>query len=124
MTKAHQAGVVRDFKQAWEAGNIDALIGLLSPNATVIADGGGQVSTIFRPVEGAEQIVRFLVRLEDRFRDLKILIRERTVNGQPGLIAEQDGQPISVYAFEVAGNQIKHIWVVRNPNKLRPWTTD
>jgi hypothetical protein len=26
-------------------------------------------------------------------------------------------------AFDVAGDRIKHIWVVRNPEKLRPWTT-
>ena len=37
-------GIVRDFKQAWEANDIDALIGLLDPDATVIADGGGLVS--------------------------------------------------------------------------------
>jgi hypothetical protein len=29
-----------------------------------------------------------------------------------------------VFAFDVAGDRIKHIWVVRNPEKLRPWTTD
>jgi hypothetical protein len=38
---ARQAGIVRDFKQAWEAKDIDALIGLLDPDATAIADGGG-----------------------------------------------------------------------------------
>jgi len=30
---------------------------------------------------------------------------------------------VTVFAFEVAGERIKHIWVVRNPEKLRPWTT-
>jgi RNA polymerase sigma-70 factor (ECF subfamily) len=28
-----------------------------------------------------------------------------------------------VFAFDVAGDRIKHIWVIRNPDKLRPWTT-
>jgi hypothetical protein len=23
----------------------------------------------------------------------------------------------------VAGDRIKHIWAIRNPDKLRPWTT-
>jgi RNA polymerase sigma-70 factor (ECF subfamily) len=27
-----------------------------------------------------------------------------------------------VFAFDVDGDQIKHIWAVRNPDKLRPWT--
>jgi hypothetical protein len=26
-----------------------------------------------------------------------------------------------VFAFDVAGGRIRHIWVVRNPEKLRPW---
>ncbi|MFF5134317.1 RNA polymerase sigma factor SigJ [Micromonospora sp. NPDC000121] len=117
---AQQARIVRDFKQAWEARDIDALIGLLDPDATAIADGGGVVRTALRPVEGAEQIVRSLVHLEDRLRDLTIL--ERTVNGQPGLIARQDGVTVSVYAFEVAGDRIRRIWAVRNPDKLQPWT--
>ena len=49
-------------------------------------------------------------------------ILERTVNGQPGLVAQQDGVTVTVFAFDVAGDQIKHIWAVRNPDKLRPWT--
>jgi RNA polymerase sigma-70 factor (ECF subfamily) len=37
---ARQASLVRDFKKAWEAGDIGALIGVLDPEATVTADGG------------------------------------------------------------------------------------
>ncbi|WP_218007069.1 sigma factor-like helix-turn-helix DNA-binding protein [Microtetraspora fusca] len=110
---SRQTRIVRDFKQAWEAGDIDALIGLLDPDVTVIGDGGGLVSTALRPIEGAEQIVRSLVHLEGRFRNLTIL--ERTVNGQPGLIAQQDGATVTVVAFDSAGDRIEHIWAVRNP---------
>ncbi|MEO6084477.1 MAG: RNA polymerase sigma factor SigJ [Umezawaea sp.] len=117
---SRQAGIVRDFKQAWEAKDIDALMGLLDPDATVIADGGGVVAAALRPVEGAEQIVRLLVHLGDKLDDVTVL--ERTVNGQPGLIAQQDGVTVTVYAFEVVGDRIKRVWAVRNPDKLRPWT--
>jgi hypothetical protein len=48
---------------------------------------------------------------------------ERTVNGQPGVVALQDGVTVTVFAFDVAGGKIKHIWVVRNPEKLRSWAT-
>ncbi len=41
---------------AWEAKDIDALIGLLDPDATAIADGGGLATTFLRPIEGSEQI--------------------------------------------------------------------
>jgi RNA polymerase sigma-70 factor (ECF subfamily) len=118
---AQQADIIRDFKQAWEAKDIDALIGLLDPGATAIADGGGLVSAALRPIEGAERIARFYVDIAGQAPNLTIL--ERTVNGQPGLVAQQDGVTVTVFAFDVAGDQIKHIWAVRNPDKLRPWTT-
>jgi hypothetical protein len=51
------------------------------------------------------------------------VLLERTVNGQPGLVAQQDGVTLAVFAFEIAGSRIGHIWAVRNPDKLRPWTT-
>jgi RNA polymerase sigma-70 factor (ECF subfamily) len=119
---ARQAGVVRDFKRAWQAKDIDALIGLLDPDATVIADGGGLASAALRPIEGGEQIARYLADIADRApSDMTFL--ERTVNGQPGLVGQQDGATVTVFAFEVAGDRITHIWAVRNPGKLRPWTT-
>jgi RNA polymerase sigma factor (sigma-70 family) len=118
---ARQASIVREFKEAWEAKDITALIGLLDPNATATADSGGLVSAALRPIEGGEQIARAAVDLATLAPDLTLL--ERTVNGQPGLVAQQDGVTVTVFAFEVAGDRIKHIWAVRNPEKLRPWTT-
>src|SRR3954454_18824905 len=82
---ARQAGIVRDFKQAWEAKDIDALIGLLDPDATAIADGGGLASAVLHPIEGSEQIARYAIEVAGRVPDMTIL--ERTVNGQPGLVA-------------------------------------
>jgi len=119
---AQRAGIVRDFKQAWEAKDIDALIGLLDPDATAIADGGGLATTFPHPIEGGEQIAHAWVELARR-RPGNMTFLERTVNGQPGLEAQQDGVTVTVFAFEVAGDRIKHIWVVRNPEKLRRWTT-
>jgi RNA polymerase sigma factor (sigma-70 family) len=117
-----QAAIVRDFKAAWEAKNIEALIGLLDPGATVVADGGGLVSAALHPVEGGEEIARYLIAIASRAPG-NVTILERTVNGQPGLVAQQDGVTVTVLAFDIADDQIKSIWAVRNPDKLRPWTT-
>ena len=119
---SQQAGVVRAFKQAWEANDVDALIGILDPDATAIADGGGLASAQPRPIDGGDQIARYLVNLVSNAPS-NLTFLERTVNGQPGLIAQLEGVTIAVYAFDIAGERIKHIWVVRNPDKLRPWTT-
>ncbi|MFI7295159.1 RNA polymerase sigma factor SigJ [Streptomyces sp. NPDC050121] len=117
---ARRADIVRAFKQAWEAQDIDALIGLLAPDATATGDGGGLVPASLRPVEGAEQIARFLAERSQAVPGVTIL--ETTVNGQPGLTAQLDGNTMSVLAFGIADNRITHIWAVLNPDKLRPWT--
>ncbi|MDO3703170.1 RNA polymerase sigma factor SigJ [Micromonospora sp. C28SCA-DRY-2] len=117
---ARQAEIVRAFKRAWEAKDVAGLIDLLAPDATATGDGGGLVRAEPRPVEGAEQIARFFV---DRAAPPpRMAIVERTVNGQPGLVARVDGTTVTVYAFRVAGDRITHIWAVLNPDKLRPWT--
>jgi RNA polymerase sigma factor (sigma-70 family) len=118
---ARQAGVVRAFKAAWEAKDIDALIALLDPGAIATADGGGLAPTFLRPIEGGEQIARAWVEISRQAPSFTIL--ERIVNGQPGLVSQLDGVTVTVFAFDVTGDRIKHIWAVRNPEKLRPWTT-
>ena len=48
---------------------------------------------------------------------------ERNVNGQPGLVVQQVGATVTVLAFTMTGNRITNIWAVRNPEKLRSWST-
>ena len=117
-----QAGVVRAFRRAWEAKDIDALIGLLDPDARAIADGGGLATTFLHPIEGGEQIAHAWVEIANRTPS-NMTVLECAVNGQPGLVAQQDGVTVTVFAFDVAGGRVRRIWVVRNPEKLRPWTS-
>jgi RNA polymerase sigma factor (sigma-70 family) len=116
---ARRAEVVRQFKQAWQAMDIDALLGLLDPDAVAIADGGGLVPAALEPREGAETIANFLIELAGRTAGLDL--EEHTVNGQPGLVGRQDGATVTVFAFDVDEDRITRIWAVRNPEKLRPW---
>ncbi|WP_328913003.1 MULTISPECIES: RNA polymerase sigma factor SigJ [unclassified Streptomyces] len=118
---AQRAGIVRDFKQAWEAKDIDALIGLLDPDATATADGGGLATTFLHPIEGGERIAHAWIEIARR-KPVDMTFLERTVNGQPGLVAQQDGVTVTVFAFDIAAPRITHIWVIRNPQKLHPWT--
>ena len=118
---AQRSGVVRDFKQAWEASDIHALVDLLDPQATVIADGGGLAPAALHPIEGAEQVARYLADMAERAPG-EATILERTVNGQPGLVAQLGGVTMSVFAFDLVDARITRIWAVRNPDKLRPWT--
>jgi len=118
---ARQSALVRDFGKAWQASDIAALVALLDPDAVITSDGGGQAIAARHPVKGAGLVSRFLAGIAAHADDLTVA--ERTVNGQPGLITQRDGVTAAVLAFDVAGDRIKHIWAVLNPQKLRPWAT-
>ncbi len=112
--------VVRDFKQAWDARDIPALVELLDPDVVAVADGGGVVSAALQPILGRDAVTRTVIDISELAPDLTL--HERTVNGEPGLVAEQYGAIVTVFAFDVVGQRIKTIWAVRNPEKLRRWT--
>ncbi|WP_129837737.1 RNA polymerase sigma factor SigJ [Streptomyces sp. RFCAC02] len=113
---------VRRVKEAWESKDIAALVDLLDPAAVMTADGGGMVGTVLRPVEGGERIAGYMVAIADRAPGLELL--ERSVSGTPGLVARRAGTVTTVASFEVADGRVTRIWVVRNPEKLRPWVRD
>ncbi len=80
------------------------------------------VPAALHPVEGGEEVARYLTGLAARANGA-LTVRERTVNGRAGLVLEYEGATAAVYAFDIADDRITHIWAVRNPDKLRPWTT-
>jgi hypothetical protein len=118
--RAHQPDIVWDFKKAWEAKDIDALIRLLDPDAVMTTDSDGQVAAALRPVEGRETLGRYAFGIANKVSEVTIL--ERNVNGMPGLVVQQAGATVTVLAFTVTGNWITPSWAVRNPEKLRSWS--
>ncbi|WP_129311189.1 RNA polymerase sigma factor SigJ [Streptomyces sp. L2] len=114
-----RAEVVRQVREAWESKDIAALVGLLDPAAVMTADGGGLVGTVLRPVEGGARIAQYMVAVAGTAPGLHLL--ERSVNGVPGLVAERAGTVVTVSSFDITEGRVSRIWVVRNPEKLRPW---
>ncbi|WP_037861736.1 RNA polymerase sigma factor SigJ [Streptomyces sp. NRRL S-340] len=119
VTAPGQADVVRHVKEAWQTKDIAALIGVLNPAAVMTADGGGMAGAVLRPVEGGARIAQYMVAIADRAPGLELL--ERSVNGTPGLVAVREGAVMTVASFDVVDGRVTRIWVVRNPEKLRPW---
>lgn len=119
--RQQRAGIVREFRLAWQAKDLDALIRLLDPSVVATADGGGVATASPVPIEGQDQVAAFLVFLASMAGRLDL--RERSVNGQPGLVAVDGDTVLAVYAFELNRERIHRIWAIRNPDKLRPWTS-
>ncbi|WP_431951411.1 sigma-70 family RNA polymerase sigma factor, partial [Nocardia lijiangensis] len=69
--------VVRDFKRAWETKDIEALIGLLDPQAIATADSGGLAPAFRDPINGGEQIAHAWMHIAAHGPAITLL--ERTV---------------------------------------------
>ena len=116
-----QIGIVKAFKQAWEAKDIEALIGLLIPRPRRSPTAGGAAKAHLGPIEGSVQIARAYVDIAGRAPNLPIL--ERTVNGQPALVAQLYAATATVFAFDVAGDRITHILPSTQPREAPDLTT-
>lgn len=120
-TITRPAQTIRAFKSAWESRDLHALLRLLDPDATAVADSGGLAQAALAPIEGAAQVARHYLTLAERMPD-DITITESIVNGQPGLAVQHQGSTVTVLAFDLADDRITHIWAVLNPDKLQLWT--
>ena len=50
-------------------------------------------------------------------------MRFATINGLPGIIVDAPEGPVQTAAFEIEGDVIRALYVVRNPDKLRHLAT-
>jgi RNA polymerase sigma factor (sigma-70 family) len=117
---AQQAEIVRHFKEAWASKDIGTLISLLDPSVIATADGGGRALAAPAPIQGAEEIAHHYLTLAT-LTPTGVTLEECLVNGRPGLVQMHQGVATTVFAFDLAGDRIKRIWAVRNPDKLRAW---
>jgi RNA polymerase sigma-70 factor (ECF subfamily) len=74
-------------------------------------------------IEGADRAAQFLVyatrkRPDAWWRD-DFRPRFAIINGMPGIIVEAPEGAVQTSAFEIEGDVIRALYVVRNPDKLR-----
>jgi RNA polymerase sigma-70 factor (ECF subfamily) len=98
-----QAPLVRAFKQAWEAGDVQGLIELLAADASATGDGGGRVNALPEPIIGGVSIAGFYARHPPG----RLTVEECRVNARPGLALHRDGETVMVVAFSVQRERIK-----------------
>ncbi|NIK76181.1 RNA polymerase sigma-70 factor (ECF subfamily) [Paenibacillus castaneae] len=109
---------VKDFVNSLMQGNTTRLLELVSENVVFYSDGGGKVRAARLPVAGIDQVIKLLQNLLKMYEG-KYSYVYLTVNGLPGIriIISEDLQYI--YSFAFNNNQIKTIYSVANPEKLR-----
>lgn len=110
--------LTREFLRTCTSGDLDGLVALLAEDITLWSDGGGKVLAARKPVRGADKVARFLLGLVAKAPGV-LTVRQTEVNGQPGFITALDGQLANVLTLDIAGDRIRGIHIVVNPDKLR-----
>lgn len=110
--------IVRQFLNATASGDVRDLLALLTEDATLYADGGGRVVSVGRPILTADRISRFFVGVQRwKLPDVDFCLAR--VNGRIGALMFSAGRLVNAFSFEMSGDRIRTIFIVRNPEKLR-----
>jgi RNA polymerase sigma-70 factor (ECF subfamily) len=114
---AEQQEVLEKFLQAMAGGDIEAVMGLLHPDAVMIGDGGGKARTAVNTVSGAEKVARFFLGLIRKYgfpRHQPML-----VNGDLGFVMAAQGDVAErVTTFTVHDGKVVAVYDMANPDKL------
>ena len=107
------------FVAATQSGDLTALTRLLAGDVRVMTDGGGKATAALNVVEGTDHAARFIIGATRKgWRD-DFTLRFATINGLPGIIIDAPEGPVQTTAFEIDGDVVRALYVVRNPDKLR-----
>ncbi len=107
------------FQRAVQAGDLDALMRLLSEDVTLWADGGGKVKgAATHPVSGASAVARFSIGATRRFLPAEYRVEVEEVNGEPAVVVRGEGRAYFVLTIEVSAQRIHTVRIVANPEKL------
>jgi RNA polymerase sigma-70 factor, ECF subfamily len=115
--RAHGRELTRRFLAACATGDLEGLLELLSDDVVVWTDGGGKVRAAMRPVTGPHRAARFLLAVTRRIPG-GISAREVDLNGQPGMVFEENGRVTMALALDGQGDHVVTVRVVTNPDKL------
>jgi len=108
------------FFTASRSGDMAALGAMLAADASMHSDGGGKRSAALVPVLGQGAVLQLHKALATLFRKHgSQLLRVALINGLPGFVSRESDGELQTTAFEIEGDQIRAIYVMRNPDKLR-----
>lgn len=115
---------IRRFVTALEQDNVDLVVSILAKDAMLVSDGGGKAIAAVHPIESRESVTRFLFGLiRKAHRDEEVLNFEiLEINGQNGIVIRSAQGIEAVVLMHIEGNLIYNLYIVRNPDKLRPFS--
>ena len=116
---AMHAELLSAFINASRSGDVATLTRLLASDVKLVTDGGGKVAAALNVIEGADRVAAFLAGVVRKGWTDDTTVRFDAINGLPGLIVSGPSGLFQTNAFEIEGDVVKAIYIVRNPDKLR-----
>jgi RNA polymerase sigma-70 factor, ECF subfamily len=112
--------VVRAFAQACLDGDLARLATVLDDDVVSRADGGGHIRAARRTVVGADAVARYLlgVIVKQRQRSTSVAASIEEVNGRSGIVMRDGRTIVAVVDLAIAGDRVREIALVVNPEKL------
>ena len=110
---------VHKFRVAAQSGHGAELASLLDEKSAVVVDAGAERHTAIRVVRGAYEAIALL--LHGMSGKPGLVISERSVNGQAGLMLFRGGEAIATITVDFTGRIISTVWIRLNPHELRHW---
>jgi RNA polymerase sigma-70 factor, ECF subfamily len=112
------------FSEAVRNFNVDALAKVLAEDAVMLADGGGKVSAVPRPLQGGALIAKTFIGFARLPTSRAWRMESARINGLPGCLVFDDatGQLVQTIALAPSTNapaRIGALYIQRNPDKLK-----
>jgi RNA polymerase sigma-70 factor (TIGR02957 family) len=114
--RAEHKQVVGRFLAALQTGDLQVLLDVLAPDVVLVADGGGEVAAVRRPIVGRDHVARLLSRFRTVAPDA--VVGAAWLNGAPAARVDLAGELDTAVSLVVADGRITHIYAIRNPHKL------
>lgn len=118
--KPEMQALSASFSAAFHAGDIAAIVKLLSEDAILLTDGGGKVRAAINPILGRDRVKALLTySISNYLRDGTF--KKVVVNGDDSFMVMYDGKPFAVYslALNPDASAISRVYVIMNPDKLQ-----
>ncbi|MGW1719721.1 RNA polymerase sigma-70 factor [Streptomyces sp. NPDC002156] len=115
---AQRRDLTERFLVAAEQGDLAGLMELLAPDVCLVADSGGLARAPRRILESADHVGRFVIGTAGKGL-AEASIRFLEINGGFALLVLDGGKPDAVIQMDVADGRIQHVYIIRNPDKVR-----
>lgn len=107
------------FFRAVSDGDTEALIRMLSTDAMMYGDGGGNTPSRTHPTATAPNVAALLTNLSRRQHIQHLTVKLMDVNGQPGAVVTTTNETVlAVMSLDIYNGEVQAIRAVLNPDKL------